>query len=463
IPLTGGCGTVNATGTITVSVNNTVSAASSTPTLCINTALTNITHTTTGATGIGAPTGLPAGVTAIWAANVITISGTPTASGTFNYSIPLTGGCGTINATGTIIVNPAPVTSSISGSSSVCENATASAYSVTNTIGSTYSWTITGGVQASGTNTNSITVNWGAAGAGSVSVTETNSNTCVGTAVTLPVTINALPSGSLSGNASICVGQPTTLTINLTGTGPWNISYSDGSTVTPINGIATSPHTFTVNPFITTTYSLVAVSDANCTGAPSGTALVIVNPIPGDQVTFGNDTWIGYVYNDAASPSPPVSNINYSGAKYRGFVNEVEIGSFGTSTYDLSKDAFDLNLGNAIPISGTNICGSFVDDFSVRFKMRKTLSAGIYNFNVSGDDGVRLFIDGALVTVTPANSFTTHSYTTYTASHVCITAGQHDFIIEYFERGGFARVSFDYQIVPAPAVISPVAVCVNST
>ncbi|MFN7494465.1 MAG: gliding motility-associated C-terminal domain-containing protein, partial [Cyclobacteriaceae bacterium] len=463
IPLTGGCGTVNATGTITVSVNNTVSAASSTPTLCINTALTNITHTTTGATGIGAPTGLPAGVTAIWAANVITISGTPTASGTFNYSIPLTGGCGTINATGTIIVNPAPVTSSISGSSSVCENATASAYSVTNTIGSTYSWTITGGVQASGTNTNSITVNWGAAGAGSVSVTETNSNTCVGTAVTLPVTINALPSGSLSGNASICVGQPTTLTINLTGTGPWNISYSDGSTVTPINGIATSPHTFTVNPFITTTYSLVAVSDANCTGAPSGTALVIVNPIPGDQVTFGNDTWIGYVYNDAASPSPPVSNINYSGAKYRGFVNEVEIGSFGTSTYDLSKDAFDLNLGNAIPISGTNICGSFVDDFSVRFKMRKTLSAGIYNFNVSGDDGVRLFIDGALVTVTPANSFTTHSYTTYTASHVCITAGQHDFIIEYFERGGFARVSFDYQIVPAPAVISPVAVCVNTT
>jgi hypothetical protein len=44
--------------------NNTVSAASSTPTLCINTALTAITHTTTGATGIGTATGLPSGVTA---------------------------------------------------------------------------------------------------------------------------------------------------------------------------------------------------------------------------------------------------------------------------------------------------------------------------------------------------------------------------------------------------------------
>ncbi|TXB63719.1 T9SS type A sorting domain-containing protein, partial [Vicingus serpentipes] len=35
-----------------------------------------------------------------------TISGTPTASGTFTYSIPLTGGCGAaINATGTITVD----------------------------------------------------------------------------------------------------------------------------------------------------------------------------------------------------------------------------------------------------------------------------------------------------------------------------------------------------------------------
>ena len=108
IPLIGGCGPIIATGTITVTPNNTVGAASSTSTRCINTALIKITHATTGATGIGAVTGLPAGVTAIWAGNIITISGTPTASGTFNYSIPLTGGCNTpaVNATGTITVNP---------------------------------------------------------------------------------------------------------------------------------------------------------------------------------------------------------------------------------------------------------------------------------------------------------------------------------------------------------------------
>jgi hypothetical protein len=45
IPLTGGCGAVNATGTITVTPNNTASAASTTPTLCISTVTD--THATT--------------------------------------------------------------------------------------------------------------------------------------------------------------------------------------------------------------------------------------------------------------------------------------------------------------------------------------------------------------------------------------------------------------------------------
>ena len=107
IPLTGGCGSVNATGTITVQIN-TAAAPSSTPTLCINTAISpNITITTTGATGIGSPTGLPAGVTAAWTGNVITISGTPTTAvgSPYNYSIPLTGGCSSVNATGTITIS----------------------------------------------------------------------------------------------------------------------------------------------------------------------------------------------------------------------------------------------------------------------------------------------------------------------------------------------------------------------
>lgn len=133
IPLTGGCGTVNATGTITVTPDMIAGAASSTPTACFNAAITNITHATTGATGIGSATGLPAGVTASWATNTITISGTPTATGTFNYTIPLTGGCGTVNATGTITVNGANTVGTASSTPSICTGSTMTAITHTTT------------------------------------------------------------------------------------------------------------------------------------------------------------------------------------------------------------------------------------------------------------------------------------------------------------------------------------------
>ena len=48
---------------------------------------------------------LPTGVTGTWAANVVTISGTPTVAGAaLTYTVTLTGGCGVITTTGTIAV-----------------------------------------------------------------------------------------------------------------------------------------------------------------------------------------------------------------------------------------------------------------------------------------------------------------------------------------------------------------------
>jgi hypothetical protein len=137
-PTVGQCATTT-TLTITITPLNTAGTPSSNPTLCINTALTPITIATTGATGIGAPTGLPAGVTAVWSNNVITISGTPSAAGTFNYSIPLTGGCGNVNATGTIIVNPAPEALAAAPIIPPCVGATLQLLA-TAVPGATYSW-----------------------------------------------------------------------------------------------------------------------------------------------------------------------------------------------------------------------------------------------------------------------------------------------------------------------------------
>ena len=188
VTTTGGCPPAATTGTITVTPNNTVSASSSDPIVCINTAIPSVTFTTTGATGIGAAVNLPAGVTASFAGNTITVTGTPSASGTFNYSIPLTGGCGTVNASGTITVN-AQNTIATGTSPTLCINTamTAITLATTGATGATFSglpagvsgtWsadvvTISGTPTASGTFNYTVTTTGGcppATAAGTIDV-----------------------------------------------------------------------------------------------------------------------------------------------------------------------------------------------------------------------------------------------------------------------------------------------------
>ena len=77
---------------VTVTANNTINLTSAAgtdgQTVCINTAIVDITYATTGATG-ATVSGLPAGVNGTWASNAVTINGTPTASGTFNYTVKI--------------------------------------------------------------------------------------------------------------------------------------------------------------------------------------------------------------------------------------------------------------------------------------------------------------------------------------------------------------------------------------
>ena len=168
-----------------------------------------------------------------------------------------------------VTINALPTTSAITGDIAVCANETGIIYSVTNTAGSTYAWTVTGGVQTGGTNSSSITVTWGTAGAGNVQVVETNAAGCPGAPVNLAVTINAIPTASMTGATTICVGSSATLQMVFTGTGPWTFEYSDGVTTIAGNS-AVSPFDLLVSPSATTTYTLVSVTDANCVGTIIG-------------------------------------------------------------------------------------------------------------------------------------------------------------------------------------------------
>jgi hypothetical protein len=172
VEVSGACGSTVASpvsGAFVVDPGNSVTPPSSSPTLCVNAALNPITHTTTVATGISndgesGANGLPPGVSASWTGNQITISGTPTAFGTYNYSIPLTGGCGTVAATSTITVNAEPVISDpILPAQGSCLNGEFSPLSVGLGTGLSYQWysnstaSNSGGTLISGATSNSYT------------------------------------------------------------------------------------------------------------------------------------------------------------------------------------------------------------------------------------------------------------------------------------------------------------------
>lgn len=156
-------------GTFTIylnTVNNTSTLSSGTAnqTVCKNSSIANITYNTKGATG-ATFTGLPSGVSGSWSSNVATISGTPTVVGTFNYTMTLTGGCGSVTSSGTITVNPiVSAISSITGNTNIIAGA-AETYSIAaDPYATTYQWdyreSSTSAWVTNISSTNTATVNW---------------------------------------------------------------------------------------------------------------------------------------------------------------------------------------------------------------------------------------------------------------------------------------------------------------
>jgi hypothetical protein len=282
IPLTGGCGTVNATGTITVNPNNTVSAPSSTPTLCVNTAISPvITHTTTGATGIGTTTGLPAGVTANWSGNTITISGTPTAAGTFNYTIPLTGGCGTVNATGTITVNPINTVGPASSSPTLCVNTAISPVITHTTTGATGIGTATGlpaGVTASWA-ANTITISGTPTAPGTFNYTIPLTGGCGTVNATGTITVISVNTVSAaSSSPTVCVNTAISPVITHTTTGATGIGTATGLPAGVTANWSGNTITISGTPTAAGTFNYTIPLTGGC-GTVNATGTITVNPI----------------------------------------------------------------------------------------------------------------------------------------------------------------------------------------
>jgi gliding motility-associated-like protein len=92
---------------------------------------------------------------------------------------------------------------------------------------------------------------------------------------TLNLSTQPLATASITGGNPICVGASTTISISLTGTAPWTIVYSDGSTTHTVNSILSSPYVLTVSPTATTTYTVLSVADAKCSNMTVNSSVTV--------------------------------------------------------------------------------------------------------------------------------------------------------------------------------------------
>ena len=478
VALNGGCGTINTTGTITVTPNNTITltsaAGTNAQTKCINTAITNITYATTGATGTTI-TGLPAGVTGSWATNTVTISGTPTVSGAFTYSVTLNGGCGTINTTGTITVTPnntITLTSAAgTNAQSKCINTaiTDITYITTGATGATItglptgvsgSWasntvTITGTPTVTGTFTYSVTLSGGCgsiAAVGTINVITNNTivltsavgtdaqTKCINTSITnityatggaTGAVVTGLPagvSGSWVSNVLTISGTPTltgtfTYTVTLNG-GCGTVATTGTLTVMPTNTIVLTGGGSQIRcfglPIINTTYATTGAAGAAITGLPAG----VTGNWAANVVTINGTPSVTGTFTYTVSLTGGCGNVSQTGSLLIRPDNTITLTAGGTQTgcinTALATTTYATTGATGAVVSGlpAGVTGSWASNV-VTISGTPTVS-GVFTYTVTLTGGCGNITSTGTLTIEPDNTITLTSPAGTNVQTLCV-------------------------------------------
>ncbi|NJN25053.1 MAG: hypothetical protein HC819_03225 [Cyclobacteriaceae bacterium] len=171
-------------------------------------------------------------------------------------------------------------------------------------IGATYAWDF--GTDATPATSNVVgphSIVYASTGTKTISLTVTRGLET--STVSQTIEVIDPPGAVLSGGESICPGNSSILTVNLTGTAPWTFVYNDGTTDIS-ETINSSPYTFSVAPTSTTTYTAVSVTDQSCLAVATGAAVIDVSPIK--NVTLALDSING---NPGGTVLVPFSTLDF--------------------------------------------------------------------------------------------------------------------------------------------------------
>ena len=258
----------------TCSLTLTSAATTTTQSVCLNQAITNILYTAGGtATGVTLSSGaFPTGITGNFVSGVYTISGTPTQLGNFNYTIETVGCATNIQLSGTIIVNDVPSLTSLTSNTPICSGDNA-VFSLVGTPNSTVTYTLNGNA------TPILTVVLDASGNGTVTISNATTNNTINLSDiaigscnaalsnTETVVIQAQPNAGTNGTLTVCQGTTPTnaqLFAQLGGTPAVTGTWTNVGLVYTYTVPATAP--CTVNPAATVTVTEQVQPNAGTNG-----------------------------------------------------------------------------------------------------------------------------------------------------------------------------------------------------
>lgn len=134
-----------------------------------------------------------------------------------------------------------------------------------------------------GGNTGAIVhVKWLKAGTYFFKVTAFDAANCTNNLKIGIVVVEAsLPTATIEPPAPICIGESSSLNVSFTGTGPWDVTFTDGTTTWTVTAITNNPYLLVVRPKTTTSYWITQVKNlSGINNTPSTSVLLKVNPKP---------------------------------------------------------------------------------------------------------------------------------------------------------------------------------------
>jgi hypothetical protein len=255
------------------------------------------------------------------------------------------------------------------------------------------------------------------------------------TSNTVQITVNPLPTTTVSSITSTLICSPITSS-TLTASGANTYTWAPAAGLNTTNG-----NVVIANPTVTTVYT---VSGSNNCSVTVSSSTVNVQSIPASPTptVYGNGTWNVYCYND-----------NNLFTNYYGYYTENNLNFSTTTRWNQSNGPSTCTTtATGLAYSGCNIPSS---PWSMRFR-RTNIPCGYYSIDVNRDDNLRLFINGVQVATTGCCGVLNNFWTGFIGPSTLV-----EFTL--VNTGGPGYLGATFNPIAYPVLSPPVTICAGTS